>query len=500
MGGGYSKQQQNTPSSSSDEADQNVQRERAEINRLQERQRKLEGEKQKLEYEAQQLTSQIETYKIIDAQQKEAIRAEKIKSDELEKLVTEYQRVVKKQDTSAVDNLQSELQGTLLQIASLSSEKQRLEAELQSALKKQDLQMGERFQRELQSTLLQVSSLSTDKQSLEADVADLKAKLIQNDQELAAMRQLSLDQTSAIAKATEEKSILKAKLDAALEQQKALEARVHVPGTHKSSEPASPTLFFNHLEITFKEGRCYISVVERLIRSSLQKSEIVARLIAHATNGKCSAADAPPLTSYFIHALVLGSLQRELFAYFESDTFDATSTNIPLSVDAEERKRNRHEMKKQFDAILSIRASDLLTSDPAFALWFNNLRCRLQQAWCGSSTETSAETHDLWTTCFEVAGADSSRYLLNLARFVWGLHKLARAYPLQPEIIRFASGHQVVPMLCDSYYNKDEDEENDQDPPTAEKLMQAVVYTTVFPGFQLDNIPSKCNVVWYWPN
>ena len=49
---------------------------------------------------------------------------------------------------------------------------------------------------------------------------------------------------------------------------------------------------------------------------------------------------------------------------------------------------------------------------------------------------------------------------MELCKRVWALHKLARAYPVPPEMICFDRSEPVVAKYCRSYMLADDDDES----------------------------------------
>jgi hypothetical protein len=208
--------------------------------------------------------------------------------------------------------------------------------------------------------------------------------------------------------------------------------------------------------------------------------------------------DELPIQSSFDQAIIAASMSIELFQHFESETFDSASTVIPTSVAFEARVARRKSMKQRHDRILSTKLSLLEQSEEGFGLWFNALRTRLHRIWLQVAIGGTGN-HAEWSKLFEAKDADTGPHLLEVCKQVWALHKLKMAYPYEPELIRFAPGESLKGRanLFTSRFNREDCEEREVKPPSDAALEEYSVYCTLFPGYMLDDVVERCDVLWH---
>lgn len=283
------------------------------------------------------------------------------------------------------------------------------------------------------------------------------------------------------------------------EEKENLEQQNHVPGSFKDrADPAKPPHLGDRHSLTYGALRNYVNSLIKSLRGAGRLDEFIPRFVEHATCGLMEhSLYELPSQDYFNQAIIAASMSVELFRYFESETFDYTSTVIPTSVVFEARVARRKLMKDRHDKILRTRLSELEESKEGFGPWIGALRTRLHHIWLQVAIK-GTDIHDEWSKLFEVKGADTGSHFLKVCMEVWALHKLKMAYPYEPELIRFAPGEPLKDRvkLIGSYFNKDDCEDRDVELPSNTALEEYSVYCTVFPGYVLDDVVTRCDVLW----
>ena len=268
----------------------------------------------------------------------------------------------------------------------------------------------------------------------------------------------------------------------------------HTPGTFGDSDPARPETFTEHHDTLKVTVRLYCNYcVTRFNSADAFRSFILPNLINHVQTNVIAAQVGLDDVDFY-RALMRASLAKEMFLHFESDTFDATSTNIPAGADWESQDGRRRNNAAAFKQIMAQTAPDVYSNDAEFRTWLEGLVWRLRQAWTLGDETWFKEIFNSPDEPKGKGGTIADVFLEN-AQKVWALHKLSRAYPLGVQLIRFKAGDGVrpeiigpddgkAPKYCINSFNE------------TSNWKGRVVAFPVWPGFQLDNFIYPSDVVW----
>lgn len=302
---------------------------------------------------------------------------------------------------------------------------------------------------------------------------------------------------------------------------------VHTPGIFADNSPAFPDQFSNHCKTVLPAVRLYGNYVFSTKNPALANMVSVFAQHIGLAGLTCHDVDLEPLP--FRRAMFMASFGKELFAHFENDSFDEQANTTPLypfiqqdfnrqKIAYMERKRGERQAKglvledkgederlfpawydwymqqqrrlryiADFKEVVETAARHLFTGNPKFMVWVEGLKTRLARAWMNGDM-TSFEK------VFIVKGEEKIEIqFLEACKQVWALHKMVRAFPFQPEMIRFVIGHEVLAQRCTSSFSVKEDENGNALPFKHENM---AIVCTVFPGFQIDNSIELAETVW----
>jgi len=261
---------------------------------------------------------------------------------------------------------------------------------------------------------------------------------------------------------------------------------IHFPGISNTGDPSQPHDFVDRLELVFVHLKTYSGFVLRgfTARTKAGRPEDLIKFFQKATkyaaNQEYNPEELPIDERLYRKAILIAAMSRALFQHYESDTFDSESLSLPGPCEVAELKKQRWKYRKEYDAIVGTEASQLKEHD-AVATWFRGVIARLKAALVDNDED--------WMQIFESTATESGPQLWEVAKHVWALHKLARTYALLPRIIRFPAFERVNPELCKSFFHGEAGVK-------AEAKSEYTVFCTVLPGFQLDNNPTSCEVLW----
>ena len=282
-------------------------------------------------------------------------------------------------------------------------------------------------------------------------------------------------------------------------QVQSLQDQVHIPDQFRTpSDPAMPDVFATKLEIVFREAR---QLVMSIVRTGTLDKEIKKQMAKRLLQTLNSSASEETCEKYietdsnFLKATLVAFFTKELFKGFADNAFDVDVTSIPGSPHYQDRKLARHESKKRFDQMSAWSGADLLKQDEDFKIWHHSVKTRIAKTW--KETGLPELTPLDWEALPE---GDIRNGFLALCKHIWGLHKLARAYPAQPELIRFASNSPVRTDYATSHYHTEYVEEKELEPVSHEELSHYRVLFQVFPGFQLDSKKMSADVYYDFAN
>ena len=316
------------------------------------------------------------------------------------------------------------------------------------------------------------------KETLENRITDLSNNIMSQTSETKKYKQ-AFEQTS------ESMQKLKTRLAEVSKQH-------HTPGTFGDTDPARPETFTEQHDTIKVTVKLYCNYcVTRFNSVDTFRKFILPNLINHV-QPNVTAADVGLADVDFYRALMRASLAKEMFLHFESDTFDATSTNIPATIDWESQDARRRNNAGEFKQIMAQTAPDVYTNDQYFRVWLEGLIWRLKQAWTLGDDTWFLNIFNTPEEPKGKGGTIADVFLVN-AQKVWALHKLSRAYPLGVQIIRFAARDNTrpeifgphdskAPKYCINSFN--------------EGSVGETVAFPVWPGFQLDNFIYPSDVVW----
>jgi hypothetical protein len=266
----------------------------------------------------------------------------------------------------------------------------------------------------------------------------------------------------------------------------------HTPGTFGDTDPARPETFTEQHDTIKVTVKLYCNYCVTRFNSNPNFREFILPNLIEHVQPNVTAAEVGLDDVDFYRALMRASLAKEMFLHFESDTFDATSTNIPAGADWESQDGRRRNNAAAFKQIMAQTAPDVYSSDYEFKKWLEGLISRLRLAWTLGDETWFREIFNSPEEPKNKGGTIADVFLVN-AQKVWALHKLSRAYPLGVQLIRFNKGEVVrpeifgpddgkAPKYCINSFN--------------EESRGTFVAFPVWPGFQLDNFIYPSDVVW----
>ncbi len=262
---------------------------------------------------------------------------------------------------------------------------------------------------------------------------------------------------------------------------------VHTPGIFADNSPAFPDQFSNHCKTVLPAVRLYGNYVFGTKNPALANMVSVFAQHIGLPGLVCQDVNLEPLP--FRRAMFIASFSKELFAHFENDSFDEQANTTPLypfiqqdfnhqKIAYMERKRGERQAKglvledkgederlfpawydwymqqqrrlryiADFKEVMETAARHLFTGNPKFMVWVEELKTRLARAWVNSDMASFEKV-------FIVKGEEKIEIqFLEACKQVWALHKMVRAFPFQPEMIRFVIGHEVLAQRCTSSFS-----------------------------------------------
>ena len=263
---------------------------------------------------------------------------------------------------------------------------------------------------------------------------------------------------------------------------------IHRPGMYSTDEPALPAQYVDHYSTLLAKLRVFAGFV---VGSKLNGAFIEQEVAPEISRVLIDGADAATFgldTKTFARAMLIAACSKALFNHFTSPTFD--DATIPLTrygAAYKDRLAMRRAFAKQFDQIRSTSASDLFANSTPFSHWVDSVKGQLQQI----TGVTDAEQFD---QVILGVGTDPRVQLRfwEVCQLVWALHKLSRAFAIEPEMIRPAPGDAVDASCCKSHYLYDPEDLDKQAPDYATLSVACVL----LPGFELDGHVMPCDVLW----
>lgn len=253
-----------------------------------------------------------------------------------------------------------------------------------------------------------------------------------------------------------------------------LSEATHFPGVFPHTSPAFPDDFVTHVSNLLGTLKSYSGESWTRIPKET-KNTFVNRfrknLNIKNTNNINMLFEQSPVPSR--RAVLMGSLSREMFRYFDNDCFSPFGTRIPLT----NRPKIREEAGDKWRALMNEFCTKLLDTDVKFKSFYEEMIERLKKLFCSENKK-----EEEWKTYFE------SENLIELMRRLFALHSLVRAFPWIPQLMCIENDTQWNSNYCTSFSNADEDGIFDPPPDKTE------IICMVFPGFLLDNDYIKCDV------
>lgn len=248
------------------------------------------------------------------------------------------------------------------------------------------------------------------------------------------------------------------------------ENSIHIPDDF-GDECVYPDEFFEDLRNIFKKLKFIIEdkkqMCKKVVYSLLKKHNLnvpvnhtipdstVTTSVILADIAKTANIDEDNLSVVW----TMSTISKVLFQHFELDSFDIISTIIPKYIVPTKRRDHR---KSFLDAYHTIKAEKEYEKYP-FNKWFDDFKNRLAIEFLQNKEiiEFANKLHDV-------------------ANDIYALHKLARAYPNIPEIVRIGKD-DVMNTKYGKFFIEGLNNEN--------------VSFTVFPGFVIDSQIERCYVV-----
>ena len=220
-------------------------------------------------------------------------------------------------------------------------------------------------------------------------------------------------------------------------------AKHHVSGAFAHNAAAVPTDFSSQLTNLFPSVKLYTASVWRRIPKT-EQPDFIAKFSQHVAPGvKQEILDTSmidPLT--YRKSILVASLSRELFAYFEMRSFCQHGAVTSYVMDRGELDRinrerkaarqqpyasfadaDQHRAAEQYHAFMAVPVEELLKdrSYEPFQLWVQDVVARLKRAW---ARDPDGRTNDAkWQSYF------SDPQLDEVLKQTWALHLLAWAFP-----------------------------------------------------------------------
>lgn len=241
----------------------------------------------------------------------------------------------------------------------------------------------------------------------------------------------------------------------------------HQSGVYRSTDLVFPVFLVAHMRTLLQACKLYSTDVWKKVAQDREPALAahIAQLIDLRLDVSLLAGSAVTVRK----AILVSSFARELFRFFESDSYSADGTVLPST----DRRERRVRAADEWRAVMDMSCEELQAARPAFNQWLAALQSRMSQ-WLVQDVALDTLIND---------------QLLEAARQAWALHRLTRAFPQAPELVHMQHGDAWDAQYCKSIFNKDEN--GDEFAPGPEG---ARVVCLVFPGYLLDDSIEKCDV------
>lgn len=223
-------------------------------------------------------------------------------------------------------------------------------------------------------------------------------------------------------------------------------------------------LLISHVAKTLSAIQSYVQELTKANRSDVPPA-VVSWL---CENLQICASDLSLGVDESVNLLLVATLSKELFSNFQCDSFDNVSTLIPDANTAAAQTARRQRFASLFHVI--VQSADEDFTSPDFEQWFQAWKTRVFALW----------KRGKWPL-FTKKSQDA---LKRIAKLVWSLHKLIRAYPTPPELIRFGAHSMSLQEYCEPFLNGQQ----------GSASARGVVVLTAFPGFLINETVIKCKV------